>query len=348
MATPRAVPGAPRKAHVALFDATTPVAQGVKEQLLGRRFPIASVRLYTSRDDPEANLTEFGGEAMFIGLPDVDALGALDIAFLCGTRAEGERYLDWPGRRGFRAIDLTSAASGSPGVPIVNASVNPEALEEPPPVVGTPRPIALFLSTVLGAVERGCGLLEASAVVLQPVSECGEEGVQELVRQTAGLLNFQDIPRQVFDRQIAFNLVPALAYGDRGAPGAAPARELEREVLRVTGGRFDLSIAVVLAPVFHGHAAMTRVVLPPGRSAGDLEAALVAGRDLSRAADAAVATPVDRAGERGVLVAGPDPAGSKEAFWLWIVHDNLRGGTAENAVRIAEAIWSRAAVGLGT
>ena len=343
MATPRVGERIARKAHVALFDATTPLAQGVKEHLVGRRFPIASVRLYTSRDDPESNLTEFNGEAMFIGPPDPEAIGPLDIAFLCGTRSEGERYLDWPGRRGFRAIDLTSASSGTAGVPIVNAAVNPEALADPPAIVGAPRPIALFLSTVLGAVRAGCGLREASAVVLQPVSESGEEGIQELVRQTAGLLNFQEVPREVFGRQIAFNLVPALVYGAAGAPGAASAPELEREVARVTGGGFGLAITVVLAPVFHGHSAMVRVVLPPGRGRADLEAALDAGREIDRPADRSGATPADRAGESGVLVAGPEPAGSDDAFWLWVLNDNLRAGAAQNAVRIAEAIWSRAA-----
>jgi len=41
--------------------------------------------------------------------PDIDALGRLDIAFLCGSPQEGELYLDWAGRKNFVAIDLTSA-----------------------------------------------------------------------------------------------------------------------------------------------------------------------------------------------------------------------------------------------
>jgi len=74
-----------RRAHLALFDATTLTAKALKEELVARSFPIASVRLFTSQSDPDHNLTEFAGEAMLVTEPDPDALGRLDIAFLCGV-----------------------------------------------------------------------------------------------------------------------------------------------------------------------------------------------------------------------------------------------------------------------
>src|SRR5213593_3217058 len=124
----REVARVPRRAHIALFDGNTLTAKGVKERLVARSFPAASVRLFTSRSDPEANLTEFAGEAMLVTAPDIDALGDLDIAFLCGTEREGALYLDWPARAGFTAIDLTTASNRREGVPLVNMSVNPQAI----------------------------------------------------------------------------------------------------------------------------------------------------------------------------------------------------------------------------
>lgn len=334
-------PAAARKAHVALFDATTLVAKGVKDRLVDRGFPIATVHLYTSSDDPEANLTEFAGEAMLVAQPDIDALGAIDVAFFCGSRAEGERYMDWPAGKGFVGIDLTTASQTRPDVPLINASVNPGTLPEGPGLVAAPRPIGLLLSTVLAAIQRGCGLLEAAAVVLQPVSECGEEGIGELYKQTLGLLNFQEMPTSLFGRQVAFNLVPDFAYGATGTPGAGTPAEIEREIARITGGGFALSVAVVVAPVFHCHAAMVRVVLPPGRAAADLAAALGAAGDIRLAETGGAVTPVERAGESGILLAGLRPAGAPGAYWLWVVSDNLTSGAALNAVRIAETIWAR-------
>ena len=343
MPTARERAAAERGAHVALFDANTLLGKGVKERLVDRRFPVASVHLYTSSEDPDANLSEYAGEAMLVSRPDIEALGPLDIAFYCGARPEGARYLDWPTRRGFVAIDLTTASRGAAGVPVVNAIVNPEALPAASGLVGTPHPIALVLSTVLAVVKRGCGVSEASAVVMQPASESGEAGISELYQQTLGLLNFQDLPREVFGRQVAFNLVPGDLDAGTAPPGGASAAEIERDILQVAGGGFALSVAVVLAPVFHCHATMMRVVLPKGKGREDLLAALRGTDEIRIGARDGRATPVDCAGEPGILVTGIRQAGAPEAFWLWTVSDNLQSGSALNAVRIAEALWKRAA-----
>jgi aspartate-semialdehyde dehydrogenase len=332
---------------LALFDAQTLVAKGVRDHLVRRSFPIASMRFFSSQPDPEVNLTEFAGEAMFVSAADPEALGPLDIAFFCGSRPEGERYLGWPVERGFTAIDLTSAARPGGNAPPINVAVNADRLNETPRLVLTPHPIALMLSTVLAAAQRDCGLRDVAVIALQPVSEAGEEGINELYRQTLGLLNFQDWPQEVFGRQLAFNLVPASAYGG-SAPGRIDGREIEEEIRLIADSGFEVSVSVVLAPVFHCHAAMARLVLAPGKTPADLSAALAAVEEIHVDATGIRVTPVDRAGQPGVLVAGPWPGGSPQACWIWIVSDNLQAGAALNAVRIAETLWRRGHAGKET
>ncbi len=335
---------ASRRAHLAVFDANTLKAKGVKEQLVKRAFPVASVRLFTSSEDPDNNLTEFDGEAMLLTQPDPEALGALDIAFLCGGPEEGGRYLDWADGRGFVAIDPTTRSNARPGVPLVNAVVNPEAIVPRPGVIAAAHPIAQMLSSLLAPLVRGCGLLQATAVVLQPASEAGEAGIEELYRQTMSLMNFQEMPRPVFGRQLAFNLIPASAYEAGRTPGETSPPALEREVRAITGDAYELSLEVVLAPVFHCHAALLCVVLPPGRDREDLLASFRSEEGIRLARDPQEATPIDRAGQGGILVSGVRPAHGSASFWFWAVNDNLQNGTAQNAVRIAESL---VAMGLG-
>ncbi len=333
-----------RGAHVALFDATTLVAKGVKEHLLARSFPVASVRMFTSRTDPDSNLTEFGGEAMLVTAPDIDALGSLDIAFLCGTRQEAAAYLDWPRRKGFVAIDLTSASNASDVVPLVNAAVNPEAITGAPGLIAAPHPVAQVLSSLLAPILRGPGLLEAVAVVFQPASGAGDEGIEELYKQTVGLLGFREAPREVFGRQLAFNLIPASPYADDRIPGGGRPRDLAREVMRVTGGSYRLSLEVVLAPVFHCHAVLAHLALPEGAGRGDLLAAFKGSDEVRVGGAGEASTPAERAGEPGIALAGCAPAREGSAFWVWAVNDFLKGGAPLNAVRIAETLLAR---GLG-
>jgi aspartate-semialdehyde dehydrogenase len=327
-----------RRAHIAVFEATSLNAKGLKEHLAARSFPAASVRLFTSSDDPDANLTEYAGEAMLVTRPDLETLGRLDIAFLCGRAAEAAAYLDWPLRAGFTAIDLTAAAG--PGAPLVNVAVNPEAVVRGPGVIAAPGPIPHLLSSLLAPIRRGPGLREAVAVVFQPASEWGDRGIEELYQQTLGLLNFKDLPREVFGDQLAFNLIPGFLAGAAAATDGAGPDRAAADVVRITGAGYDLSVHTVLAPVFHCHAALLRITLDAGRDRGDLARALQTGEGVALAAGGERATPVGWAGRAGILVDGIRPAGGT-AFWVWAVGDNLAGGSALNAVRIAETLVGR-------
>ena len=340
MAAPDAAPFR-RRAHVALFDATTLAAKGVKDQLATRLFPTASIRLFTSRTDPEFNLTEVGGEAVLMTNPDLETLGDLDVAFLCGTRREGERYLDWAARGGFFVVDLTGASGGAPAIPVVNAGVNLEAIPTKPGVIASPAAVAQMLSSLLFPVRNRCGLQEAAVVVLQPASDRGQEGIDELYQQALSLMNFQEMPKDVFGRQLAFNLIPGwLAEGAKKA-GATRA-DLERQVLRVTGGGYGLTLQVIDAPVFHGHAVMAHLVLREGMEERDLLASFEGMEDVHIGRPGDKVTPVERAGESQLLVTGVQQGLRPSAYWVWAVADDLAGGRSRNAVRIAEAILGRA------
>jgi aspartate-semialdehyde dehydrogenase len=330
--------GGRARAHLALFEANSLSAKSVKDQLVARSFPTASVHLYSYATDSESNLTDFGGEAMLVTVPDLDALGKLDIAFLCGTREEGERYLEWADRADCVAIDLSGASSRSDSVPLINVSVNPGSIPSRSGIVANPRPIAQFLSSLLAPIRRGCGLKSATAVIFQPASECGEKGIEELYGQTLGLLNFRDVPNATFGRQLAFNLLPSFLYARAGIPGGASPVALEREVLRIIGGDVRFSLELVLAPVFHCHSALVHVELSPDVSREKLEGVLRSedGMRVSNADDAV--TPVERAGQEGMVVSGIRPSHGDGTYWMWVVTDNLASGSARNAVRIAEAI----------
>ena len=45
------------------------------------------------------------------------------------------------------------------------------------------------------------------ATVVQPASEYGQKGMDELHEQTVNLLSFQALPKTIFDTQVAFNMV---------------------------------------------------------------------------------------------------------------------------------------------
>ncbi len=58
--------------------------------------------------------------------------------------------------------------------------------------------------------EKAAKVQRMIATVYEPASENGQKGMDELHEQTVNLLSFQDLPKNVYDIQVAFNMVARL------------------------------------------------------------------------------------------------------------------------------------------
>lgn len=325
--------------RVAFFGPTTLLARELRQILEGGTLLVSEVRLYD--DTEEGTLAEFAGEALVVTRPDEEALPGLDIAFMCGPAERIARYLAWAERRGFVAIDLSGASSGTPGVPLVHVGINPADIApegRPCPIIAAPQSIAHNLATI-GAAVRGAGSLEGiEAVALRPAADIGDRAVDELYRQTVALLNFTAVPTEEFGRQQAFNILPAA-----GVPGAVSwgtESRLRDEACRLLGlDAENVAIDTAFAPLFHGHACHVVLEFAPPVEMAAVRQGLEQARGVHVIKDPAAFSPVDLAGEAeiAVLMSGPE-SGKARRVPLWSFCDNLRGGAALNAVRIAERV----------
>ena len=89
--------------------------------------------------------------------------------------------------------------------------------------------------------------------MMEPASEYGRAAMDELHQQTVNLLSFQTLPRDQYDAQVSFNLLPELGEcgeGEAGDDGAAHSQAL----CGITDGRLPQpALQMVQAPVFHGY-----------------------------------------------------------------------------------------------
>jgi aspartate-semialdehyde dehydrogenase len=208
-------------------------------------------------------------------------------------------------------------------------------LQPGPSVVA--HPAAVVLALILLRAHRAGKVKRAVATVYEPASEHGQKGMDELHEQTVNLLSFQQLPKNVFDIQVAFNMVSR--YGHQAAPALAT---IEHRVLkhyqRIAGKDAPLpSLLLVQAPIFHGHAFAVHVELEQAMELATFSQAL-AGEHVNITLLAEEApTNVNAAGQGDVLLSiVPDP-NSANSFWLWAASDNLRIA-ASTAVECAETM----------
>jgi aspartate-semialdehyde dehydrogenase len=185
--------------------------------------------------------------------------------------------------------------------------------------------------------QKAASVKRAVATVFEPASEHGQKGMDELHEQTVNLLAFQQLPKNIFDTQVAFNMVAR--YGDRSVPALAT---VESRVLKhyrkIVGNGAPLpSLMLVQAPIFHGHAFAIHVELGQLADVESISRALAGEHvKLTLGADDAPSN-VNAAGQVEIQVSIAVDASQPNGFWLWAASDNLRIA-ATTAVECAETM----------
>ena len=80
--------------------------------------------------------------------------------------------------------------------------------QEPSRVMAIPEATTLQLWLTLRSLLQDTAVDNLNLTVLQCTAHAGKAGMEDLGRQTAQLLNFQDVQTGVFNQQLAFNLIP--------------------------------------------------------------------------------------------------------------------------------------------
>jgi aspartate-semialdehyde dehydrogenase len=176
--------------------------------------------------------------------------------------------------------------------------------------------------------------------VFEPASERGARGVDELQQQTIGLLSFKGQPKEIFDAQLAFNLLAR--YGQE-APQALENAELRIErhlatLLSLSGGAPMPSLRLIQAPVFHGYSISLWIEFESNPGVTGLEQALAGEPVDVRTQETEPPNVVAVAGQSGLAVGTISvDRNNAQAAWLWVVADNLRL-QAENALAVAQQL----------
>lgn len=330
--------------NVAIAGATTLRGKDLKDYLEESGFPAGDIRLL-DEELAAGTLTEVAGEAALVQAVDEDSFQHMRFVFFTGSAEFALRHGPDAERAGATVIDLTGALAGRPGarrsIPRLDALLAPPEVSGGGDrrlcvcvVPGTPAILACSLAAALEPFSPS----RLAMVFFYPVSERGADGIEELQKQTVNLLSLQSMPQEVFDTQVAFNLLPR--WGSESAVSLGDARaEVDRQVRGYLAGRCRVpAISLVQAPVFFGQAFSAYAEFPAPL---DLKAAdarlqeagftVFAGEDPepSNISVAGNADPAIRRAER-------DP-GVEGGYWFWGASDNMRLASV-NAVRIAEKL----------
>src|SRR5712675_1391451 len=244
--------------RAAIVGAATLKGKEVAEMLNERNFPAVDVRLLDD-DESIGQLEATGDEINFIQSVRAEQFSHMDFTFFAAdaecTRQNWKRARD----AGSAIIDLSGALEDEAGATVRSLWTERERgqmwqpeLQPAPCVVA--HPAAVTLALLLLRASKAGAIRSAVATVFEPASQEGQKGMDELHQQTVNLLSFQPLPKDVFDAQVAFNMVAR--YGQKSEPSLD---SIESRILRhyrkIAGdAATQPSLLLVQAPTFHGYA----------------------------------------------------------------------------------------------
>jgi len=172
------------------------------------------------------------------------------------------------------------------------------------------------------------------------VSAQGREAVTELARQTAELLNVRPLEPRFFDRQMAFNLLAQVGKTDELGHAPLEQRLVSelRELLNMP--LLKISVTCIQAPVFFGDSYSVSLRGDALVDLAQVTASLDGAAGIERVENDDYPTAVGDAVGQDVVYVGRVRAGIDDPaeLNLWLTSDNVRKGSALNAVELAQLL----------
>jgi aspartate-semialdehyde dehydrogenase len=327
--------------RLAIVGASSLKGRELADMIKDRNFPARDVRLLDD-DESLGQLEAVGDEVSFVQSIRPEQFEGVDIALFASEQSFTLRHWEQARNKGCSIVDLSYALEEVPGARVrspwlereLEQTVAPDLTSGP---VVTAHPAAQVLALLLVRAQKAAAIATATAVVMEPASERGRRGMDELHEQTVNLLSFRELPKQVFDAQVAFNVLGA--YGVKSSPTLESVEtRIASHFQQIVAGRVQPpSLMLVQAPSFHGYAFSVYIELERQVAIGDFVQALGGEHVIvSRTADDAPNN-VNAAGQDEILLSVRRDAARENGFWLWIAADNLRI-TALTALDCAERL----------
>jgi aspartate-semialdehyde dehydrogenase len=284
-------------------------------------------------------VTAAGDEVLLIQTITPGAFDGMDVVFFAGDAATTRRHWKEAKAGGAKIVDLSAALDDEPGVLVRCALI--DATERggagAVQVLVAAHPAAVMLALVMTRLRARWVGARGVVTVMEPASQQGSAGLDEMHQQTVALLSFQAVPKDIYDAQVAFNLSSGFGAEAKVDLGAIRER-VRRDFATIAGGEAASAVAVQLlqAPVFHGYTASMFVEMDGDAVQADVESAIGGGI-------VSVMTGIEpgpsnlSATEQGqvlVSVRAEADAATLRGFWIWMAADNLKLA-AQNAVACA-------------
>src|SRR5512143_526336 len=194
---------------VAVVGSTGNVGREMLDILAERNFPADEVVAVASRRSQGVECS-FGDRILKVKALDHYDFSDVDICLMSAGGAVSKEWSPRIGAAGAVVIDNSSAWRMDPRVPLIVPEVNPDAIADFSKlnIIANPNCSTAQLVVALKPLHDKAKIKRVVLATYQSVSGAGKEGMDELWTQTRALFVNDEIVKEKFPKQIAFNVIP--------------------------------------------------------------------------------------------------------------------------------------------
>ena len=332
--------------HVAVVGATGAVGEQMLETLNHHHFPLASLKLLSSKRSAGKTLT-FRGENYTVEEAVPESFDNVDLALFSAGGSVSKALAHEVVQRGAVVVDNTSAFRMDENVPLVVPEVNEDDLKNHNGIISNPNCSTIQMAAALEPIRKKAGLKRVIVSTYQAVSGAGTDAVDEMYEQTRQIMNGEKINPQVLPvgsekkhYQIAFNAVPQIDVFQENGYTFEEMKMINETKKILHDDTLSVAATCVRLPVETGHSESVYIeVEEEGMSAQGLKDLMKVAPGMTLQDDPSLQMyPLasDAQGKDDIFIGRiRQDLDNPKGFHFWVVSDNLLKGAALNSVQIA-------------
>ncbi|MCU4158122.1 aspartate-semialdehyde dehydrogenase [Carboxylicivirga sp. A043] len=325
---------------VAIVGASGAVGQEFLKVLEERNFPMDELVLFGSKRSAGKKIIFRGQELTVKELQHNDDFKDIDIALTSAGGGTSKEYAQTITKHGAVMIDNSSAFRMDDDVPLVVPEVNAEDCKNAPRnIIANPNCTTIQMVVALKPIEELSHIKRVHLSTYQASSGAGASGMQELEEQTKAIVNGEETKVDVFQYQLAMNLIPQVdVFTDNDY--TKEEMKMFNETRKIMHSDISVSAMCVRVPILRAHSEAvwleTEAPVTPAQAKGAFAKAdgVIL---MDEPANKEYPMPLFLAGKDEVFVGRVrQDLANPNGLTFWCVSDQIKKGAALNAVQIAE------------
>lgn len=332
-----------KELNLVVVGATGAVGQEILKVIEERKVPYKSIKMLASSRSAGKKL-QFMGKEYTVEETTLEVFKGVDVALFAGGPASRAFGRDVQAM-GTVVIDNSSTFRLEDDVPLIIPEVNGDAAKDHQGLIASPNCSTTLLVGAINPLHRKAGIKRIILSTYQAVSGAGAAGLSELEEQTRQILNGEPIHPDVFQHQIAFNLIPHIDVWQEADYSKEETKVIHETHKILSDKDMAITVTAVRVPVMRSHAESIYLEFEEKLSPDEA-------RDILQAAPRVVLqdAPQDNIYPMPVTATGSDDIFvgrirkdlyNEHALNMWACFDQIRKGAATNTVQILELLLEK-------